>query len=428
MTILGSLYSGVSGLSVNGNALSIIGDNIANVNTIGYKTSRASFSDVIAASLSGVSNSQVGQGTRLTSIDVQFTQGSFLNTTSPTDLSIDGKGFFVMRDDNGISYSRAGNFKFDKDGFLVNPNGIVVQGYSVDSNGNVTGSLGDINITGVSSAPNATSTVELDANLDSRSTTVGAAFDVTDPITTSNFSTAITVYDSLGNGHQVNAYFRKDAANTWSWYAVVGANDNANGTGDEIQAQGTMNFTTSGLLDSVSAVTYPTGGFDFTGGAVQDQIIDFDFGTPVTIGGSGGDGVTQYGLDSSATYQNQDGYASGDLRNYSVSNDGVITGNFSNGRTVAIAQLALATFQSNEGLTRIGGNLFLESSRSGQPIIGQPSSGGRGKISSNSLEQSTVDLAQEFVNMITSQRGFQANSRTITTTDELLQELINLKR
>ncbi len=543
MTILSSLYSGVSGLTTNGNALSIIGDNIANVNTIGFKTSRATFADVMAASLAGAGKNQVGQGARLTSIDVQYTQGSFQTTTNPTDLSIDGKGFFVLADSNGVYYSRAGQFHFDADGNLVNPSGLNVQGYGVDSSGNVTGALGDINVSGISSAPNATTSVEIDANLDSRESTTGTgqtvisgasaatsttagdtltinldgdgaqtitlatsatgaavaadiqakvraltaatstnqgaydsftctynastgsyklisgsnssssdvavsggtaqaalklstatgasttgAFDVDDPLSSSNFSTALTVYDSLGNGHQINIYFRKDDTNDWSWYAVTDSNDNENGTGDEVQARGNLQFNTSGLLYDADSVTLPTGGFDFTGGGAQNQSISFDFGTDVAGSGTGSDGITQYGLTSTTSFQSQDGYTSGSLRNFSVNTEGLITGNFSNGRTVNIAQVGLATFQSNDGLTRLGGNLFLETADSGQPIIGQPSSGGRGNISSNSLEQSTVDLAQEFVNMITNQRGFQANSRTITTTDELLQELINLKR
>ncbi len=543
MTILSSLYSGVSGLTTNGNALSIIGDNIANVNTIGFKTSRASFADVMASSLAGAGSKQIGQGARLSSIEVQFTQGSFQTTSNPTDLSIDGKGFFMLQDDNGVYFSRAGQFHFDKGGDLVNPSGIRVQGYGVDPNGNITGALGNINISGISSSPWATTEVIVDANLDSQAAILGlnqtlasgpasattlvggetltidldgdgaqsitlaanttgaaiatdiqakvraltaaspanqaafdnfictynastgsykllsgtntaasavavtggtgqaalkldaaggatssGAFDVDDPIDTSNFSTALTVYDSLGNPHQLSLYFRKDTINDWSWYAVVNDADNGNGTGDEVQARGSLSFGSSGELAKISPVTFTTGGFDFQGGALQDQTVTFDFGTAVADGGTGVDGLTQYGLTSSATFQSQDGYTSGSLRNISISSDGVMVGSFSNGRTSTIAQIALATFQSNEGLTRIGGNLFLESAGSGQPIVGQPSSGGRGNISSNSLEQSTVDLAQEFVNMITSQRGFQANSRTITTTDELLQELINLKR
>jgi len=543
MTILSSLYSGVSGLATNGNALSIIGDNIANVNTIGYKISRPTFADVMASSLAGAGRNQIGQGARMVSVDVQFTQGSFQTTTNPTDLSIDGKGFFILKDANGVYYTRAGQFNIDKSGDLVNPEGLQVQGYGVDTSGNITGALGKINITGVSSAPKATSSVEVDANLDSRETVLGSSqtvlsgtsagtsvsagttltinldgdgaqsitlaanstgaaiaadiqskvraltaatssnqpafdnftctynsstgmyklvsgtntssssvsvtggtaqstlkldsaggvsttggFDVSDPLNTSNFSTALTVYDSLGNSHQLNIYFRKDAANDWSWYAVVNSSDNANGTGDQVQGRGNMMFSTAGVLSDQDSMTSPTGGFDFTGGGSLNQSISFDFGTPVSSSGTGSDGITQFGLTSATSFQNQDGYTSGSLQNITVSSDGLISGNFSNGRTSTIAQIALANFQSNEGLTRLGGNLFLESALSGQPIIGQPGSGGRGNVSSNSLEQSTVDLAQEFVNMITSQRGFQANSRTITTTDQLLQELINLKR
>ncbi len=548
MTILSSLFSGVSGLTTNGNALSIIGDNIANVNTIGYKSSRATFADVMASSLGGGGRNQIGQGARLSSVGVQFNQGSFQTTTSPTDLAVDGNGFFILQDANGLYYSRAGQFHFDKDGILVNPDGIAVQGFMADSSGTiVAGALTDINISGISSQPRATTAVEVDSNLDASSTALGSgdtiisgtspltattagdtmtinldgdgaqvitlatsatgaavaadiqakvraltsaapptnqpafdnftatyntttgaykyvsgsntsssavaitavtgtltlanmdltvatgmtttgAFDPANTLATSNFSTALTVFDSLGQSHQISIYFRKDAANDWSWYAVVPASDAAGSSTDQVQARGNMVFTTSGTLYDQDTLTSPTGGFDFSGGGSQDQTIAFNFGTPVLLNGTGSDGVTQYGLTSSTSFQNQDGYTAGSNRNVSVSSDGVISGLFSNGRTAAIAQIALGTFQSNEGLIRIGGNLFIESVESGQASTGEPSSGGRGNITANALEQSTVDLAQEFVNMITSQRGFQANSRTITTTDELLQELINLKR
>jgi len=401
-------------------------------------------------------------------------RGPFKTTTSPTDLSVDGKGFFVLADSNGVYFSRAGQFHFDSNGNLVNPSNLNVQGYGVDSSGNVTGALGDINVSGSSSAPNATTSVEIDANLDSRETPTGTgqtvlsgasaassttagdtltlnldgdgaqtitlatsatgaavatdiqtkvraltagtssnqgafdsftctynaatgsyklvsgtntsssdvavsggtsqaalklstatgstttgAFDVANPLTSSNFSTALTVYDSLGNGHQINIYFRKDDTNDWSWYGVTDSTDNENGTGDEIQARGNLQFNTSGLLYDVDSATSPTGGFDFTGGGAQNQAISFDFGTDVAGSGTGSDGITQYGLSSTTSFQSQDGYTSGSLRNFSVNNEGLITGNFSNGRTVNIAQVGLATFQSNSGLTRLGGNLFL---------------------------------------------------------------------
>ena len=428
--MLTSLFTGVSGMSANGMALSVISDNVANMNTTGFKTSRAVFGDILSQQLG---ESQVGRGVVLTDVAPEFNQGTFENTSSVLDMAVDGNGLFILNDSSGTSYTRAGQFSVDKDGYVVNPGGSRLQGYGFSATGTASSGLGDINVSSKNSAPNSTQNVTINANIDSTST-IPAAFDITDPYNTSNFSSSITVYDSLGNGHIVNVYFRKSVqaatGNTWEWFGVVNGTDSASGT-TEIQAQGTLGFTNNGELDTESAITYPlaSSGFDFNGGAATGQVIDFDFGTAITTdGGTGLDGTTQFGAASSTSFQNQDGYSSGSLKSITISPDGIMTGIFTNGQTRGIAQIALAKFIAPTGLTKMGKGLYAESVGSGQPIISTPGVSGTGSLLSNTLELSNVDLAEEFVKMILSQRGFQANSRVISTSDELMVELVNLKR
>ncbi len=426
--MLTSLFTAVSGMNANGTALSVIGDNVANMNTTGFKTSRASFGDILSQSMG---NSQIGRGVAVSNISPVFTQGSFENTANVLDLAIDGDGLFIMRDSSGVAYTRAGQFTLDKEGYIVNTNAMRLQGYLFSTTGSSSG-LGDINLSTLNSAPNPTANTSISAILDSTSA-IGLAFDVTDPGNTSNFSSTLTVYDSLGVSHVINIYFRKDVqavGNTWEWFAVVNDADSASGA-TEIQAQGTLDFDTNGALFDESAITYPlaSGGFDFSGGAAAGQVIDFDFGTNINSeAGTGFDGTTQFGGTSATIFQSQDGYASGSLRNITITQDGYITGIFTNGQTRAVGQVALAKFLAPSEVTKMGKNLYSESNESGQPIISIPGTSGTGVIMSNTLELSNVDLAEEFVRMIISQRGFQANSKMVSTSDELMQELINLKR
>ncbi len=431
LKMLTSLFTGISGLNANGVALSAIGDNIANMNTVGFKASRVAFSDILSQTLSGAAGtSQIGRGVLLSDVSPLFTQGSFENTANGLDMAIDGDGFFILNDAGASYYTRAGQFSMDRDGYIVNTEGSRVRGYLYSTGGAPTVALGDISVASLNSPPRATANASISVNLDSRAA-IPAAFDVTNPNGTSNFSSSMTVYDSLGNGHLIPVYFRKSVesatGNTWQWFAVVNSSDSASGNTD-IQAQGTLDFNTNGALTVESAITYPTGGFDFSGGAAQNQLIAFNFGTSTTEGGSGLDGVTQFGSTSTTIFQSQDGYGAGSLKNVSISQEGVITGIFTNGQTRAVAQIALAKFIAPTGLTKFGRNLYAESFDSGQPIIGVPGGAGLGKVLSNTLELSNVDLAEEFVKMIAAQRGFQANSRIITTTDDLMQELVNLKR
>jgi flagellar hook protein FlgE len=429
---MSSLFTAVSGMNANGTALSVIGDNVANMNTVAFKASRASFGDILSQSLG---TSQIGRGVAVTEVTPVFTQGSFENTANVLDLSVDGEGLFIVKDGSGIAYTRAGQFTLDKEGYIVNTNGMRLQGFLFSSTGGSQG-LGDINLSTLNSAPQPTLNASISANIDSRSTLLDdttAAFDVDDPGNTSNFSSTLTVYDSLGVSHVINIYFRKDTetatGNTWQWFAVVNDTDSESGL-TEVQASGTLDFDSNGALDDESAITYPVGsGFNFSGGATADQVIDFDFGTNIASeGGTGLDGTTQFGSTSATIFQSQNGYASGSLRNITITQDGYITGIFTNGQTRAVGQVALAKFLAPTEVKKMGKNLYSESSESGQPIISIPGASGTGVVLSNTLELSNVDLAEEFVKMIISQRGFQANSKMVSTSDELMQELINLKR
>ena len=433
--MLSSLYTGISGLTVYGNAMSVIGNNIANINTVGFKAARVSFGDLynMALTNSAVGQLQVGRGVKMSSIDQLFTQGSMENTGSPTDMAIQGDGFFVVSDGTGMYYTRAGHFIFDKDGRLVNSDGYTVQGWQINpTTGQAAGALSDLTFTTTAVPARATQSSLLAVNLDSNATADpgGAAFDPTSSTTamdTSNYSTSYAVYDSLGNSHVVNVYFRKTGAGVWSWYGCVDGSEITGGTPGqlEIEAQGTLTFDTSGGLDDH---TTTASDFDFVG-AAQDQTITFDFGTSITgEGGSGLDGTTQFAGDSTTYILTQDGYASGILQGLIVDDEGIIVGTFSNGQTENLAQIALARFPSPWGLEGVGNNLYVESNDSGQALINTPGTSGLGTIASNSLEMSNVDLASEFVDMIRMQQAFTANSKVITTTDQMLAEVVNLKR
>jgi flagellar hook protein FlgE len=429
MTILKTLYTGVTGLTVHGEALGVVGDNIANVNTIGYKAESVIFADLLGRSMLAVNSP--GSGVMLSKITRNFSQGTLLTTDSPTDLAINGKGFFICRGTvggmNGNFYTRAGQFTIDTDGNLVNPSGMVVQGYLVNSSGALDNQLGDLTIADSILPPQATTLATVSANLDSDET-VPPAFDVANPGTTSNFSTALTVYDSLGAAHRVDVYFRKASANTWEWHALVDGGELTGGTaGTPVECGSGQNvFTSDGWLDQETVTMAPS--FDFVG-ATAGQTITFDFGDSITTdGGTGQTGTTQYAASCSIRSQDQDGYSTGELNAVGIENNGEVMAIYSNGEQRLVGQVALATFESEGELARAGDNQWAETQSSGTARVGAPASGSAGSVTSGALEQSTVDLAKEFVDMIAYQRGFQANSRTVSTADELYQEIVNLKR
>lgn len=431
MSIIRSLNTAASGLRAHGDALSVVGDNIANVNTVGYKRSRGVFQDMLGRSIPG-SNAQPmsGAGSRLAHIQQIWSQGTLLTTESPTDLALNGNGFFVVKGNvagrNGNFYSRAGQFNVDQSGHLVNADGLRLQGYQANATGGITGTVGDILVDGGTVPAQVTSRVDLGVNLDANET-VPAAFSPTDPSGTSNFASNVTVYDSLGNAHDVTVYFRLTAPNSWEWHAMVDGGEVTGGTAGVPSegANGTLTFTTDGRLDTETTAAST---WDFVG-ATAGQAIAFDFGDSVTTDtGTGLAGSTGFGSPSTVTSIAQDGFAAGNVAGVAIAEDGIITGIFDNGERRTIGQVAIADFASVEGLERAGQNVWTETTESGQPVIAAAATGGRGSVVSGALEGSNVDLAREFVDLIAYQRGFSANSRVVTTADEMYTELVNLKR
>ncbi|MBI4510277.1 MAG: flagellar hook protein FlgE [Deltaproteobacteria bacterium] len=429
MGITTSLYTGASGLQAHGEGISVVGDNIANVSTIGYKSSRAGFDDVLGGTIPG--GSRGGAGVRLGGVQTQFTQGTFLSTGASLDLAISGSGMFVLKDATGAElYSRDGRFQLDKTGKLVNTDGLSIQGYTISASGLVAVAPSDLNLGGAQTPPSATTTVNVSANLNADATANpgGAAFDMTSTTTmaqTSNFATSMTVYDSLGNDHRVDVYFRKTGTGAWEWHAMIDGAETASpaATAPERIGTGTLTFDTSGRLNTET----PTGvSVTFTGAAAQT--ISFDFGDAISGGGTGLTGTTQFSSSFNVTAIDQNGFASGSLVDITVDEDGIISGRFSNGQQRDVARLALATFGSEQGLRRNGDALFISSLESGQPLIAAAATGGRGTIASGNLESSNVDIGQELVTLIAYQRAFSANAKTVTTADEMLTEITNIKR
>jgi flagellar hook protein FlgE len=426
MPLSNALFSGVTGLDSTSTAISVIGDNIANVNTPGFKERRAEFADVLGQTISSVNGfSQIGAGSKTMRISQIFSQGTFETTSRPTDLAIEGKGFFILDGSQGRFYSRAGIFTFDRDGYLVNPQELRVQGYGIDTaTGLSNGQLGDIQLPSTTAPPSPTSSLEMSVNLDSTSPNTGPFSTVT-PAQTSNFQSAVTVYDSLGTAHPMTIFFTRTGG-AWSWNATVPATSTTTapvaGASIVSMGSGAITFDSNGLLTAPAAPVNVN--FTPSGGATSPQAIQLDFG-PVA-GGTAPVETTQFDADSTVNSFSQDGFASGTLQSVVVGRDGYITGLFSNGETINLAQVALASFPNVEGLVSVGDNNLVESRISGQALVGGPQTGSFGSVRASSLEQSNVDLAAQFVRLIINQRAFQANTRTIGVTNELLANLVNL--
>ncbi len=415
--MIGSLFAGISGLNVNSKALTVIGDNIANVNTTAFKSSRSSFANILSQSLGGSGGSEIGRGVQFWGTSPMWSQGSIENTASPTDMAINGAGFFLLRDNtNAEYYTRAGDFTFDRDGFLVNPDGLFVQGYEVTSIATdgtfTTGSITDINVPGQStSPPRESSEFTIDVNLNA-----GAA-------DLSTYSTTIIVYESLGNAIPLTLTFEKQAANDWDVTPSVPAGTLGVGGSCTIDV---TNFTFDGATGQLN-IAAPDPEITISGLASGAADLTLTWDLFDAAGAVHGD-LTQYAAPNMTTFQTQDGYPSGVLRGVQIDDAGVVTGAYSNGQLTPLYQVVLADFPNYYGLSKMGKNMYAESRDSGQPMTGPPQTARLGSISPNAIEMSNVDLAQEFVKMITTQRAFQANSRVITTSDDILSELINIKR
>ena len=409
--MIGSLFAGISGLNANSTAMTVIGDNIANVNTTAFKSNRASFANVLSQAIGGGGN-DIGRGVEFWGTAPMWAQGSLENTSGPMDMAINGRGFFMVNDDSGSNfYTRAGEFTFDRDGRLVNPDDLQLQGYAVTSvnpDGTLNlGTLGDIQVpTESTTPPQSTSEFTVDVNLDSAA------------LVGDGYSTSITVYDSLGNNVPLTLDFVKTGSNAWTWEARSTLASAVTPAGPTAIA---FDPATGGLLGAAD----PTINLTLTTGAAMPPLT-WDLYDAAT-GASHGD-LTQYAAPSTTTFQTQNGFPAGSLRSVAVDESGVVTGAYSNGQLVPLFQVGLADFPSYYGLTKMGGNLYGASLQSGDAMPGVPGSGRLGNISPSAIEMSNVDLGQEFVKMITTQRAFQANSRVITTSDEILNELINIKR
>jgi flagellar hook protein FlgE len=426
MGILSSMYTGITGLAGQGEALSIYGDNIANANTTGFKVSRPEFQDVVAKSLKGLlGGNQIGRGTRLAAVNPIFSQGSIVQTESSTDVAISGDGFFVLKGVDGQSFSRNGAFHFDKDGKLINADGYQIQGFLSDDKGRITSKMGDISVDRTVIDANKTKEVNLFMNLDLRAAKE-MQFDPERPEQTCHFATGVTVYDTAGTPHVVTMYFNKTEEGKWQWRAMAKGEEVVGGQKDKMyeQATGTLTFDTDGRLKTQ---TTDRNAFNFNKGAQPDQEIRFNFGEDKDSGGTGVT-VTQYGTASEAYKTTQDGYTAGTLAGLTFNDDGKLTAIYTNGQNINLAQLALAKFENPEGMFKMGQNRFRESRLSGQPTIGAPQTGGRGAVSSKTIESSTTDIANEFINLMQAQRNFQANSKVISTADEMMQDVLNLKR
>ena len=421
---VGSFSAGLSGLNANGTYLSVIGNNLANINTIGFKASTVSFQDLVSQTVGGDSLNplQVGLGVTVGSITPVFSQGAIENTREATNVAIQGGGFLVVADADGSqAYTRAGNFSFDKDGKLVTPDGHFVQGWDdIDPiTGEVlaTGQPGDLSVPpGILRAPLATSTFTTETNLNANATAG------------STFTASVQIYDALGSPHVATiTYTKQAAAGAWNYAATVPGEDVAGGTAGTPYSVGTgsLQFSSGGLLSAVNGgapadVTLSLPGWvnGATASSLSWNLVEPD----------GSATLSGYAITSATSSIRQNGSAPGTMDNITISPDGTITATFGAGQAINIGQLALATFNNPKGLVKLGSNLYGVSAAAGIPNIGEAGTGGRGTLIGSALEQSNVDMAQEFTQMILAQRGYQANSKTITVSDELLVDTLNLKR
>jgi flagellar hook protein FlgE len=418
-----SFSAALTGLAANEVGVDAVGTNLANLNTTGYKASVVSFYDLVAQNLGLGNGSSVGLGTGKPRVSHEFTQGAIQTTSGALDGAIQGDGFFVVRDPStgAVNYTRAGNFKVDASGNLMTATGERVQGWDM-TNGvlNTNGVIGDIVIpSGTLRAPVATSNMSLDINLDA-SATVGTP--------AGSFTTPIEVVDSLGVSHVLTVNFTMTAANKWSYAVTIpGAEVGAGTAGTPFPipgASGTLTFGPNGVLTDPPVATgvIPVAVAGLKDGA-SDLKINWSLYTPDQVGR-----ITQFAQQTAVSAEAQDGIAAAQLTHVSLSDGGQILAQFSNGKQVAIAQLALASIRNPDSLTAVGNNNFQVSSNTAIPAIGTANTGGRGNVLSGALESSTVDIAHEFTNLIVYQRGYEAAAKVITTTDTLTQDTMNLKQ
>lgn len=418
----------ISGINAATADLGVISNNIANASTTGFKTSRAEFADVYATSLLGAGSNAIGKGVSLAGVTQEFGQGNITFTNNSLDLAINGNGFFQLSVEGAIEYTRAGNFQVDREGFLVSNQNARLQGFQVDASGDVTGQLGDIQIDTSLIDPNQTGVVNLTSNLDSREVTPGTGFATSGPYdafgapATSpnpadfNATTSTTIYDSLGNPHVLSLYYVKTAnPNEWEVYSLI------DGQSQNAGAPQTLQFTSNGQFDPASATDVAITGWtpvDTTGAVNGSATQDFTVDLLQT---------TQFGTAFSVSSVIQDGFAAGQLRGLEIDESGVAFARYTNGESRALGQVALASFNNQNGLQPVGDTNWVETFSSGSPNVGEPGTSGLGVVQSAALEDSNVEITQELVDLIIAQRNFQANAQVIQSEDAITQTVINLR-
>ncbi|MGY2442827.1 flagellar hook protein FlgE [Pseudomonas kribbensis] len=435
-----SFNIGLSGLYAANKQLDVTGNNIANVATAGFKSSRAEFEDVYSATRLGSGSKVIGNGVRLANVSQQFTQGDINNTGNVLDMGINGSGFFTLSNNGSVSYTRAGTFKVDKDGYITNTDYTSrLQGYGVDSNGKIiNGVLTDLKIDTSNLAPKSTSLVTSTINLNSTApviddTVAAGKFDPTNTATyTKSFSTPI--YDSQGNQHTMDQYMVKTGANTWKVYTLVdGRNPDATGSDPKVTAPvaSTMTFDSTGKLTQVSTPPATISSDLKLTGWVPGTVTNGVWAANGASANPAGITIsmaktTQYNADTARSIPTQDGYATGQITNLTIDGTGTLFANFSNNQSKAIGQVALASFTNEQGLQPIGGTSWKETFASGIPGYDAPETGTLGSVVSNSLEESNVNLTNELVDLIKGQSNYQANAKTISTQSTIMQTIIQM--
>ena len=433
-----SFNIGLSGLFAANKQLDVTGNNIANVATTGFKSSRAEFEDVYSATRLGTGSKTVGNGVRLANVSQQFTQGDISNTGNVLDMGINGSGFFVLNNSGSLSYTRAGTFKVDKDGYVTNTDGTSrLQGYGVDDNGKIqNGVLTDLRIDTSNLAPKATTSVSSTINLNSTADVIDVVANPFDPSKSASFTKQFStpIFDTQGNQHTMDQYMVKTGANTWSTYTLIDGR-NPNGSDPKVTPAiaSVMAFDTSGKLVSVTTPGTPpvvspdlkitnwvpgtvTNGVWAANGASADPA-----GMSIAMSNT-----TQFNADTARSIPAQNGYATGQITNLTIDGSGVLLANFSNNQTKPIGQISLASFTNEQGLQPVGGTSWKETYSSGIPGYDAPETGSLGSIQSNSLEESNVNVTNELVELIKAQSNYQANAKTISTQSTIMQTIIQM--
>ena len=399
----------LSGLNAASADLKVTGNNVANAGTVGFKQSRAEFADVYAVTFQGLGDTAIGGGVRLARVAQQFTQGNIDFTQNALDLAINGEGFFVLSDSGSRLYTRAGAFSVDRQGYVVNAVGQRLQVFPANAGGGFnTGALSDLKLDTSEGAPSATTKVTAALNLNAAETALGGAasdIDITDPATY-NYSTSITVYDSLGQSHTATVYFRKVNTNEWATALAIDGSRVGDGSPN-------LTFDATGAISSGGTVTYAAYN---PGNGANALNITFDYTK-----------ATQYGTNYAINSLSQDGYTTGRLSGIDIDSTGVVFARYTNGQSKELGKVALARFPNPQGLEQRGDTVWAETFASGDVLYGEAGTGTFGVIQSGALEASNVDIAEQLVNLITAQRNFQANAQVITTADTVTQTIINIR-